>query len=68
MSRIRQNVPVPPPAVEPEFSGEEEAFEEYQPQHPVLAFQAQSQEPQKDHLEDYIEVNPFAEQEAKQDN
>lgn len=48
---------------EPEqfFTGEQEEVEEYQPQHPAIAFikQAAIESKKEDHLEEYVEVNPF---------
>ena len=47
--------------VEPEEFNEPSKIEEYVPQHPMLAFHAE-QKAQKntDHLENYVEVQPFA--------
>ena len=63
MSRLQKKVA--PTIIEPEsFEEEDEAMPEYTPEHPVLAFQAGSKNPKPDHLEQYVEVDPFAKREA----
>lgn len=64
MSRI-QKKPAPT-MIEPEAFDEEEHMveeEQYSPQHPALAFHAElkaAQENKEDHLENYVEVDPYA--------
>lgn len=59
MSRLNNSIT--PVMVEPEEFNEPSKIEEYVPQHPMLAFHAE-QKAQKntDHLENYVEVQPFA--------
>lgn len=66
MSRIQRKTPQT--IIEPEsFEEEEESFQtEYQPEHPMLAFKAaQKVAKEPDHLEQYVEVDPFAKSEEK---
>lgn len=58
MSRL-QKKPAPT-IIEPESFEEEEFGLEYQPEHPALAFQAALKAPKADHLEQYVEVDPFS--------
>jgi hypothetical protein len=60
MSRLQKNPA--PTVIEPE-SFEEEVLPEYQPEHPMLAFQAASKVSKPDHLEQYVEVDPMASRE-----
>ncbi len=62
MSRLQKKTA--PTIIEPESFDEEEVVLEYQPEHPSLAFQAALKEPKPDHLEQYVEVDPFAKKEA----
>ena len=63
MSRI-QKKPAPT-MIEPEsFDEKEEALPAYQPEHPMLAFKPALTSSKKDHLDQYVEVNPFAKKEA----
>ena len=64
MSRL-QKKPAPT-VIEPESFEEEEVVPEYQPEHPALAFQAALMAPKTDHLEQYVEVDPFAKKEAEE--
>jgi len=61
MSRIQRGTPqtvIDPEELEGSKNIEEEA---YKPQHPQLAFmEAQTTETNPDHLENYVEVDPFA--------
>jgi hypothetical protein len=61
MSRIERGTA--PTVIEPEEFEETEKTEEeeYKPQHPQLAFmEARGAEKKPDHLENYVEVDPFA--------
>lgn len=61
MSRIQRGSPQT--VIEPEEFDETKNIEEeeYKPQHPQLAFmEAQAAETKTDHLENYVEVDPFA--------
>eukprot|EP00957_Ditylum_brightwellii_P045425 3443294-Ditylum_brightwellii.AAC.1 len=61
MSRINRGTA--PTVIEPEEFEETEKVEEeqYKPQQPQLAFmEARAAEKKTDHLENYIEVDPFA--------
>jgi len=59
MSRLNKSIT--PTMVEPEEFNEPSKIEEYVPQHPMLAFHAEQQAQETtDHLENYIEVQPFA--------
>ena len=62
MSRL-QKKPAPT-IIEPESFEEEEILPEYQPEHPALAFQAALKTPKPDHLDQYVEVDPFADKEV----
>jgi len=60
MSRLQQTPPST--IIEPElFEEQGETMEEsYEPQHPTLAFHAKLQSQEKvDHLENYVEVDPY---------
>ena len=61
MSRL-QKKPAPT-VIEPESFEEEEVLPEYQPEHPMLAFQAAAKATKPDHLEQYVEVDPMAKRE-----
>ena len=61
MSRIQRGSPQT--VIEPEEFDESKNIEEeeYNPQHPQLAFmEARTVETKTDHLENYVEVDPFA--------
>jgi len=61
MSRLqKKNAPT---VIEPESFEEEEVLPEYQPEHPMLAFQAAAKASKPDHLEQYVEVDPMAKRE-----
>ena len=60
MSRL-QKTPAPT-MIEPETFEELEEHVQYSPQHPTLAFHAELQtQTTPDHLENYVEVDPFEE-------
>ena len=61
MSRLQKNTA--PTVIEPESFEEEEVLPEYQPEHPMLAFQAAAKASKPDHLEQYVEVDPMAKRE-----
>lgn len=64
MSRL-QKQPAPT-MIEPEsFEESEEIVSEYQPEHPMLAFKPTAAKNKPDHLDQYVEVNPFAQREAE---
>ena len=50
-----------PTVIEPtSFEEEEEMLPEYQPEHPMLALQTSLKVDKPDHLDQYVEVDPFA--------
>ena len=61
MSRLQKNTA--PTVIEPESFEEEEMLPEYQPEHPMLAFQAAAKAAKPDHLDQYVEVDPMAKRE-----
>ena len=61
MSRL-QKKPAPT-MIEPESFEEENVLPEYQPEHPMLAFQVATKATEPDHLEQYVEVDPMAKRE-----
>ena len=61
MSRLQKKTA--PTVIEPESFEEEEVLPEYQPEHPMLAFQAAAKASKPDHLEQYVEVDPMAKRE-----
>jgi len=64
MSRLQKN-PAPTMVVSEEFDEKKEE-EEYSPQHPTLAFHAELKlQVNPDHLENYVEVQPFENKEEK---
>lgn len=62
MSMIKGEIPQ---NVTEETEQEQEQIEEeeYKPQHPMLEFKPQVAEDGEDHLNDYVEVNPFEKKE-----
>lgn len=59
MSRLQKRPA--PTMIEPEsFEEKEETLEEYKPEHPMLAFQPAKAVKKADHLDNYVEVDPFA--------
>jgi len=66
MSRLhRSNITT---TLEPNFDHEVEEEEKYEPQHPTLEALALSKilkNTSKDHLDDFVEVNPFEKEEKK---
>lgn len=63
MSRL-QKKPAPT-IIEPESFEEENVLPEYQPEHPMLAFQVSAKAQKPDHLEQYVEVDPMAKRELE---
>lgn len=62
MSRIKQQPA--PTMIEPESFEQVEEVEAYQPEHPMLAFKPTPAAVKQDHLDQYVEVDPFAKKEA----
>jgi hypothetical protein len=62
MSRL-QNQPAPT-MIEPESFEQEEELPAYQPEHPMLSFKRTAAVAKPDHLDQYIEVDPYAKREA----
>ncbi len=62
MSRL-QKQPAPT-MIEPESFEQEEELPAYQPEHPMLAFKPTAAVAKSDHLDQYVEVDPFAKREA----
>lgn len=60
---IKGNIPQ---NVTEETEQEQIEEEEYEPQHPMLEFKQQAVEVGEDHLNDYVEVNPFEKKETAQ--
>jgi len=53
--------------IEPQsFEEEDEVLPSYQPEHPMLSFKVALSAPKRDHLANYVEVDPFAVRETKQ--
>ena len=53
--------------IEPQsFEEEDEVLPAYKPEHPMLSFKAALATPKPDHLVNYVEVDPFAARETKQ--
>lgn len=68
MSRL-QKQPAPTMIEQESFEEEtEETLEEYQPEHPMLAFKAAKAEAKEDHLVNYVEVDPFAKRVADKES
>ena len=61
MSRLQKNTA--PTVIEPQSFEEEDVLPEYQPEHPMLAFQVAAKTPKPDHLDQYVEVDPMAKRE-----
>jgi|TARA_Y100000589_G_C26872179_1_gene514422 hypothetical protein len=66
MSRIQKKVA--PTIIEPESFEEEENFTpEYKPEHPALAaYNTSTKVTKPDHLDNYVEVDPFAKKETEE--
>jgi hypothetical protein len=66
MSRIQNNVA--PTIIEPESFEEEQNFTpEYQPEHPALAaYNTSTKVTKPDHLDNYVEVDPFEKKETEE--
>lgn len=66
MSRIQKKVA--PTIIEPESFEEEDNFTpEYKPEHPALAaYNASKKVTKPDHLDNYVEVDPFEKKETEE--
>tara|TARA_B110000008_G_scaffold275677_1_gene313585 strand:+ start:5255 stop:5458 length:204 start_codon:yes stop_codon:yes gene_type:complete len=64
MSKL-QKTPAPTVIEPTSFDEEEEMLPEYQPEHPMLAFQPSLNAGKPDHLDQYVEVDPFAKKELE---
>ena len=62
MSRLQQQPT--PTMIEPESFEQAAEVEAYEPEHPMLAFKPTAATIKQDHLDKYVEVNPFALKEA----